>query len=138
MIRNFTRTLIALSFYSIALASVALCQTSGDELTEKVDKLFAAWNRPGTPGCAIAIIKDGKIITAQGYGIANLEHNVPITKTTVFYIASTSKQFTAACIALLAQQNKLSLDDPIRKHLPELPELYQPVTLRHLVYHTGG
>ncbi|HKQ77717.1 MAG TPA: serine hydrolase domain-containing protein [Blastocatellia bacterium] len=117
---------------------MTLCQTSGDELTEKVDKLFATWNRPDSPGCAIAIIKDGKIITARGYGIANLEHNVPITKTTVFYIASTSKQFTATSIALLAQRNKLALDDPIRKYLPELPELYQPVTLRHLIYHTSG
>lgn len=138
MIRNFTRTLLALSFYSLALAAVAPCQTSGDELTEKVDKLFAAWNKADSPGCAIAIIKDGNIISARGYGIANLEHSVPITKTTVFYIASTSKQFTAAAIALLAQRNKLTLDDPIRKHLPELPELYQPVTLRHLIHHTSG
>jgi CubicO group peptidase (beta-lactamase class C family) len=138
MIRNFTRTFLAIFFYSLALAAVAPCQTSGDELTEKVDKLFAAWNKADSPGCAIAIIKDGKIIYARGYGMANLEHNVPITKTTVFYIASTSKQFTAAAIALLSQRNKLALDDPIRKYLPELPELYQPVTLRHLIHHTSG
>jgi CubicO group peptidase (beta-lactamase class C family) len=138
MIRNFTRKLLALSFYSLALATVALCQTSGDKLTEKIDKLFADWDKADSPGCAIAIIKGGKIIYARGYGIANLDHNIPITKTTVFYIASTSKQFTAAAIALLAQRNKLSLDDPIRQHLPELPELYQPVTLRHLIHHTSG
>lgn len=138
MIRNFTRTLLALSFYSMALAAVAPCQAIGDEPTEKIDKLFAAWNKADSPGCAIAIIKDDKIIYARGYGIANLEQNVPITKTTVFYIASTSKQFTAACIALLAKRNKLALDDPIRKYLPELPELYQPVTLRHMIHHTSG
>jgi CubicO group peptidase (beta-lactamase class C family) len=138
MIRNITRTLLALSFYSMALAAVTPFQASGDERIEKVDKLFEAWNKADSPGCAIAIIKDGKIIYARGYGVANLELNVPITKATVFYIASTSKQFTAASIALLAQRNNLALDDPIRKHLPELPELYQPVTLRHLIHHTSG
>jgi CubicO group peptidase (beta-lactamase class C family) len=90
------------------------------------------------PGCAVAVIKDGKIIYEHGYGLANLEYNIPITPATVFYIASTSKQFTAASIALLAQRRKLALDEPIRKYLPELPAVYDRVTIGHLIYHTSG
>jgi CubicO group peptidase (beta-lactamase class C family) len=86
----------------------------------------------------VAVIKDGKIIYEHGYGLANLEYNIPITPDTVFYIASTSKQFTAASIALLAQKGKLSLDDSIRKYLPELPPVYDGISIGHLIYHTSG
>jgi len=86
----------------------------------------------------VAVIKDGKIIYEHGYGLANLEYNIPITPDTVFYIASTSKQFTAASIALLAQKEKLSLDDSIRKYLPELPPVYDGISIGHLIYHTSG
>lgn len=70
--------------------------------------------------------------------MANLEHNVPITPETVFRIGSTSKQFTAACIAILSLQGKLSLDDDIRKYIPELPVYHKPITVRHLIHHTSG
>jgi CubicO group peptidase (beta-lactamase class C family) len=116
------------------LASVA----SSDEKTDKVDKLFSKWDSTVSPGAALAIIKDGKIIYKRGYGMANLEHNIPLTPTSVFRIGSTSKQFTASCIAILALQGKISLDDDIRKYIPELPKYEKPITIRHLVHHTSG
>lgn len=111
---------------------------NADENTDRVDKLFAKWNSPVSPGAALAIIKDGKIIYKRGYGMANLEHNVPITSTSVFRIGSTSKQFTAACIAILSLQGKISLDDDIRKYIPLMPKYQKPITVRHLVHHTNG
>jgi CubicO group peptidase (beta-lactamase class C family) len=107
-------------------------------LEPKVDQLFSEWDKPDSPGCALAIIKDGTIIYKKGYGIADLEHDVPITAETVFYIGSTSKQFVAMCILLLEEQGKLSLDDDIRKYLPEFPEYDIPITIRQLIHHTSG
>jgi CubicO group peptidase (beta-lactamase class C family) len=103
-----------------------------------IDELFAEWNRPDSPGFAIAIIQNGRIIYQRGYGTADLEHNVPITSNSVFDIASTSKQFTAMCIALLARQGKLSLDDEVQKYISEMPRYEYPVTIRHLIHHTSG
>ncbi|NIM59571.1 MAG: serine hydrolase [Candidatus Aminicenantes bacterium] len=111
---------------------------SADETTDKVDKLFSKWDSTVSPGAALAIIKDGEIIYKRGYGMANLEHNVPIIPTSVFRIGSTSKQFTASCIAILALQAKISLDDDIRKYIPELPKYERPITIRHLLHHTSG
>ena len=109
-----------------------------DTRTDKVDKLFAKWDSTVSPGASLAIIHNGEIIYKRGYGMANLEHDVPITSQTVFRIGSTSKQFTAACIAILSLQGKLSLDDDIRKYLPELPDYSKPITVRNLLHHTSG
>ncbi len=109
-----------------------------EPLKVKVDALFARWDKPDSPGCALGIIKDGSFIYKRGYGMANLDYNIPISTNTSFYIASTSKQFTAMSIALLAREGKISLDDDIRKYLPEIPQYQSPVTIRHLIYHTGG
>lgn len=106
--------------------------------TDRIDALFARWNRPDSPGAALGVIRDGQLVYARGYGLASLEHRVPITPQSVFYICSTSKQFTAACIALAAQQGKLSLDDDVRKYVPELPDYGRTMTVRHLVHHTSG
>lgn len=106
--------------------------------TERVDALFARWDKPDSPGCALAVINDGQVIFKRGYGRANLDYDIPISSQSVFNIASTSKQFTAASVALLAAQGKISLDDDIRKHLPEIPPYPTPVTVRHLIYHTSG
>ena len=111
---------------------------SADEKTDKVDKLFSKWDSTVSPGAALAIIKDGKIIYKRGYGMANLEHNIPLTPISVFRIGSTSKQFTASCIAILALQGKISLDDDIRKYIPELLKYEKPITIRHLLHHTSG
>lgn len=102
-----------------------------------VDSLFAECNSK-TPGYAVAIIKDGKIDYLRGYGMANLEYDIPITTTTPFHLASVSKQFTAYCIHLLAKEGKLSLDDSIQKHLPGFPHYKHTITIRNLLQHTSG
>lgn len=108
------------------------------EATRKaIDALFTQCTN-STPGAAIAIYRDGEVVYANGYGIANLEHNIPITPSTIFDIASISKQFTAMCIALLQQEGLLDIDDPIQKYIPELPEWDHPVTVRHLIHHVSG
>src|SRR5262245_14373985 len=104
----------------------------------KVDAIFASYNKPDSPGCALGVIKDGKLIYTSGYGMANLEHNIPNGPQIVYDIASMSKQFTAASILSLAAQGKLSLDDDVRKYIPELPAYQKPITLRHMLHNTSG
>lgn len=107
-------------------------------LTTQVDSLFAEWNRPNTPGAAIAVIHDGEIIYKNGYGMANLEYAIPITPKSIFHVASLSKQFTSFAINLLALEGKLSLDDEIHTHFPEFGDFGKPITLRNLRHHTSG
>jgi len=107
-------------------------------LTDTVDELFAEWDKPDSPGCTLGIIKDGKLLYERGYGMAILEHDIPISSKTVFQLNSTSKQFTAISIALLSEQGKISLDDDIRRYLPGMPEYESPITIRHLIHHTSG
>ena len=107
-------------------------------LTDKIDELFAAWNKPNSPGCALAVINDGEIIYKRCYGMADLERNVSLSPASVFDIGSTGKQFTAMVIAILAKQGALSLDDSIQKYIPEISTYEQPVTIRHLIHHTSG
>lgn len=109
-----------------------------DTLAARVDSLFSKWNKPDSPGYVCAVMKDGKIVHAKGYGMADLEHNEPLTPESVFHVASIFKQFTAAVIALLVMTKTVSLDDDIRKYLPELPEFGKPILIRHLLYHTSG
>ncbi|MBM3284685.1 MAG: serine hydrolase, partial [Candidatus Aminicenantes bacterium] len=109
-----------------------------EESAARVDALFAEWDKRDSPGCSLAVVRDGKIIYKSGYGMANLELGIPITPQSVFYIGSVSKQFTAFCIALLAREGKLALDDDIRQHIPEMPDYGNPVTIRHLLHHTSG
>lgn len=130
--RRAPRLLALLLVLGGALAAPAAAQS------ERVDALFARWDRPGSPGCAVAVVKDGALVHRKGYGSANLDYEIPITPTSVFYAASVSKQFTAAVIALLAQQGRLSLDDDVRKYVPELPDYGKTVTIRHLIHHTSG
>ena len=94
--------------------------------------------REKIPGVALAVVKDGKTIKAQAYGLANVELNVPATRDTVFEIGSITKQFTATLILQLAEDNKLKLDDKVRRHLPGAPVAWNGVTLRHLLNHTSG
>jgi CubicO group peptidase (beta-lactamase class C family) len=108
------------------------------ELTDKVDELFKPWDRTDLPGAAMGIFKDGRIIYARGYGAANLEYALPWSPQNPSRIGSISKQFIAMCIAILAEQGKLSLDDEIRKFFPDWPEHNGPITLKHLLHHTSG
>jgi CubicO group peptidase (beta-lactamase class C family) len=108
------------------------------DLASQIDQLFGRWNRRDSPGCALAVVKDGKIVYKKGYGMANLELGVPISPQSVFYIGSVSKQFVAMCVALLADGGKISLDDDIREYVPEMPDYGIPITIRHLIHHSGG
>jgi CubicO group peptidase (beta-lactamase class C family) len=110
----------------------------GDAPAARVARAFAAYDRPDSPGCAVGVIKDGAFVHRRGYGMANLEHGVPLGPRTVFDVGSTSKQFSAAALVLLAQDGRLTLDDDVRKHVPELPDYGQRVTIRHLLHHTSG
>jgi CubicO group peptidase (beta-lactamase class C family) len=112
--------------------------TPDSSITSRVDKIFEKLDRPDSPGCALGVVKDGQLIYKRGYGMANLDNNIPISPKSVFQIASMSKQFTAMSILLLAKQGKLSLDDEIQKYLPEVPRYQSPITIRHLIHHTSG
>ena len=107
-------------------------------LAAKLDPIFGRWDRPDSPGCAIGVIRAGEILCARGYGMANLEHGISNGPATVFDLGSTSKQFTAACIALLAIEGKLDLDDGVQKWIPEIPDYGRPIAIRHLLHHTSG
>jgi CubicO group peptidase (beta-lactamase class C family) len=105
---------------------------------EKVDELLAKYNNSDAPGIAVAVVKDGSVVYKKGFGIANLEYRIPITPASVFQIASVSKQFTVFSILLLEKEGKLSLNDDIRKYIPELPDYGYKITLRNLANHTSG
>lgn len=117
---------------------ISSAQSTPDSLTAKVDKLFSEWNGTGRPGAAVGVVHGGKLIYAKGFGEADVETGAPITPTTIFHVASVSKEFTAYGIVLLAQEGKLSIDDDIHKYLPEVPDFGQKITIRHLLHHTSG
>lgn len=132
-----SRVAAALGLF-LAASSAGSARAASTPPAAEVDKVFADLDRPDSPGCALAVIREGAVVYQRGYGMANLEHGVLIIPRTVFDIGSTSKQFTAMSVALLAQQGKLSLDDDVRRWVPELPRYPRPITLRHLVHHTSG
>lgn len=102
-----------------------------------IDSIFAPYNRRGVPGCAVGVIQSGTLALAHGYGDADLHRHVPNTTQSAFYVASLSKQFTAMSVVLLAQDGRLSLDDDIRKWVPEVPSLGH-ITIFDLLHHTSG
>jgi CubicO group peptidase (beta-lactamase class C family) len=134
----FTCTLFSIAIAPFALFAQTPPANAQSDITSRVDRIFARWDRPDSPGCALGVIKDGKLVYQKGYGMANLEHDIPISPATVFHIGSASNQFTAMSILLLAEQGKLSLDDDIRKYLPELPAYRATITIKHLIHHTSG
>ncbi|MEJ1973023.1 MAG: serine hydrolase domain-containing protein [Lacunisphaera sp.] len=108
------------------------------EQSEAIDAIFARFNRPDSPGYAVGIIQDGKLILARGYGQANLDYPSPITAKTSFHLASLSKQFTAAAVALLIQEGKLSLETPVADYFPAAAHFGADLRLKHLIYFTSG
>src|SRR5258708_5226017 len=112
--------------------------TAEEKKAVAVDEIFVDLTKAGSPGCAVGVYRDGKMVYSKGYGLANLEENVPVTPQSVFDIGSTSKQFTAASILLLEKEGKLSLNDDVRKYVPELPDYGQKVTILELLNHTSG
>jgi CubicO group peptidase (beta-lactamase class C family) len=124
---------------AITLASTAPAQQPPSDTTRvAVNRVFAAWSATDGPGCAVGVARDGQVVYENGYGMANLELDVPITPASIFHVASVSKQFTGMAIALLARDGKLSLDDDIRRYLPEIPNYGHQITIRHLLNHTSG
>jgi CubicO group peptidase (beta-lactamase class C family) len=95
----------------------------------RVDEIFKEFVVPGSPGCTVAVYQDGQTVLSRAYGMANLDHDVPLAPSSIFHVASVSKQFTAAAILLLAHDGKLTLDDDIRKHVPELPDFGKRITV---------
>lgn len=134
----FRQASLSLKGILISAALIFFFSCGADGRKAEVDRLLARWDKPSSPGVALAIIQDGRILYERGYGMANLEYNIPITPSTVFRIGSTSKQFTAAAIAMLALEGKISLDDDIRKYIPEIPAYGKPITIQHLIHHTSG
>jgi CubicO group peptidase (beta-lactamase class C family) len=129
--------LIAASALLMSVGAEANAWVS-DQKTAAVDEVFDDLAKPGSPGCALGVYREGQMIYAKGYGLANLEENVAITPKSVFDIGSTSKQFTAASILLLEKQGKLFVNDDVRKYIPELPDYGQKITILQLLNHTSG
>jgi CubicO group peptidase (beta-lactamase class C family) len=109
-----------------------------DQIHDQIDAIFQPWAGGTTPGCAVAVSRNGSLDYARGYGMASLEHGIPITPRTVFPAASLAKQFVAFSVALLAQDGKLLLHDDIRKYVPEIPDYGRTTTIDHLIHHTNG
>lgn len=120
------------------LAAVPAIVSAQDPAPAKIDAIFSRFDHRDTPGCILAVSRAGKVVYEKGYGMADLERDVPITPASIFHVASISKQFTAMSILLLEQQGKLSIDDDVRKYIPELPDYGKRITLRNLVNHTSG
>ena len=123
----------------IGLAFVSACGRSraGDE-TARVDQIFAAWNTVESPGCSLGVSRKGAVVYERGYGMANLEQHTLIAPSSVFHVASISKQFTAMSIMLLAARGQLSIDDRVDAYVPEWADKGRPITIRHLLNHTSG
>ena len=127
--------------WSLMSSTVLFAQlelASHDPRPAEVDSIFSSFNRPDGAGWAVGVIQDGKFLYKRCYGMADIEEKIPITSETLFLIASMSKQFTAACIALLAVRGEISLDDDIRTYVPEFPDYGTTVTIRHLVNMISG
>lgn len=132
--------LINLPLFLILLpfAIFADINTISKDQSNAIDKIFTDWDKENTPGCGLGVIKDGKLIYARGYGMANLEYDIKNNSKSVYRIGSTSKQFTAASIVLLAEKGKLSLDDSLNNFFPAFPDYAKIITVRHLLNHTSG
>lgn len=134
------RRLVVLASLSVLLIAVAAARPGKEDeaLQSKVNQIFVAYDKPDSPGCALGVVRDGNFVYKKGYGAASLELGVPLTPESVFYMGSVSKQFTAASVVLAAEQGFLSLDDDIRKYVPEIPAYGKTVTLREMLHHTSG
>lgn len=136
---------LALGWLALGLAAApgpAAAQQPADPAsslpTQRIDSVFLDLDRTDSPGCAVGLVRGGALVFADGYGSANLDHELPITPETVFYMGSVSKQFTAAAVLMAARQGHLTLDDDVREWVPELPDYGPTITVRHLIHHTSG
>jgi Beta-lactamase class C and other penicillin binding proteins len=133
--------LAATLLVAVTVPSPALAQQiigARDARALRADSVFERFDRTDSPGCALGVYQDGKILYARGYGMASLEHGVPLSPRSVLDVGSISKQFTAMAMLMLQKEGKLSLDDPIRKYVPELPAYADRITLRRALSQTSG
>jgi CubicO group peptidase (beta-lactamase class C family) len=140
--RRRPRRRYALSSFAAALAvyiaAAAPLHAQDAALLARTDSIFAHMDTPTTPGCALSVMQGGALVYERGYGMANLEYDIPITPLSVFHVASVSKHFTAMAIELLVNEGRVSWDDDIRTYVPEVPDFGERITLRHLVHHVSG
>ena len=120
-------------------SSLAVGQAQGNDRSQRqVDAIFAAYDQAGSPGCAVGLVHDEKFVYKRGYGMGSIELQTTLSPASVFYMGSVSKQFTAASVVLAAEKGLLSLDDDIRKWIPEIPSYGHVITLRHMLHHISG
>jgi CubicO group peptidase (beta-lactamase class C family) len=125
-------------YLALALLAIPAIASGQNPTPAQIDAIFARFDHRDSPGCILGVSRAGKVVYEKGYGMADLERDVPITPASIFHVASISKQFTAMSILLLEQQGKLSIEDDVRKYIPELPDYGKRITLRHLLQHTSG
>jgi CubicO group peptidase (beta-lactamase class C family) len=139
--RGVAAGLLAVLIGSTTAAQGLSAQEGSDQgrtLQERVDAVFASMDDTRSPGCAVSAMEEGELVLSRGYGMANLEYGIPIAPSSIFHVASVSKQFTAFAVALLVAEGKVSWDDDIREYAPEVPDFGKRITLRHLANHTSG
>ncbi len=124
--------------FFFALFGANIYSQENEIVIPEIDSLLQHQIKEGSPGCVVGVIKDGEFIHKKAYGLANLDFDIPLTTSSVFRIASTSKQFTAANIFLLVEQGKISLNDDIRKYLDSFPFYGDTIKVKHLIHHTSG
>ena len=130
--KHFSSALLLILLLSISCAAQ-------DDVSAKVDEYIRTeMQAQQIPGLALAVIKDGKMVIARGYGFANVEHQVPVKPETIFQSGSTGKQFTATAVMMLVEEGKLTLDDKITKYFPDGPKAWRNITVRHMLTHTSG
>lgn len=132
---------IAAGLLAVLVGSTAAAQESSNRessVEERMDAVFASMDNTRSPGCAVSVMEEGEAAFSRGYGMANLEYGIPIVPSSIFHVASVSKQFTAFAVALLVAEGKVSWEDDIREYAPEVPDFGKRITLRHLANHTSG
>ena len=141
-LHNVNRTLHApllACLIGLAQATPAAAFQLDSETRRRIDAVFAEYDRTDGPGCAVGVVRAGTLAYGRGYGMGQLDHGIPLSERSVFYLASVAKQFAAAAIVIADHEAHLSLDDDVRRHIPEFPAYDQgAVTIRHLVHHTSG
>jgi CubicO group peptidase (beta-lactamase class C family) len=135
-----TNKITRLIIFTMAFVFItkSFAQSLPDSTIKKIDNLFLKWNNPNSPGCTVGIVRNDSLIFSKGYGMANLEYNIPNEPQTLFNMASVSKQFTGYSIVLLVREGKLNLEDDIHKWIPWFPDLKETITIRNLLNHTSG
>ncbi len=135
-------TMSRMIIYRICTALIVAClvfyPAFGQEKDAQADELLASWSKGESPGAAMLVIRDGRVLLKKGYGLSNIKTGEAIDASTIFDLASVSKQFTAMGVMLLAGQRKLTLDDSVSKFSPEFPAYAKDITVRHLLQHTSG